>query len=128
MLKITKKQWETLGRATYDRYIAKTSSEIEEKMRLRIPDTLKNYNQEQLSPDIKEALTAADQYCIEDKEQLYDWCVIRIVSGQKFYQMNEFKDILEHRFLTSFAKARHLILIFFTIVDMQMKGQSCAQR
>ncbi|MCF6256793.1 MAG: hypothetical protein L3J98_10040 [Gammaproteobacteria bacterium] len=128
VLTIRDDQLKVFNELANKKYLSTASMEIEDKMRSRIPDIIQTLDQEQLQVDINEAVTVADQYGISDPEQLYDWCVIRIVCGQKFYQMEEFKDILEHRFLTPFAKARHLITIFFTIHDMQRKGYLCAQQ
>jgi hypothetical protein len=127
-MKIRYEQLEILRQQANERYLAKISAEIEEKMQLRIPKAIRDYEQKQLQFDIRDALVVAENYGIDDPDQLFDWCVIRIVSKQRFYQMDEFKDILEHRFLTPFAKARHLILIFFTILDMQREGYPCVRQ
>lgn len=128
MLIIRNEQLKKLNRLAYERYFDRVSKEIEEKMYSRIPGHIKNIDKNKLDIKINESIRAADKYEIDDPEQLYDWCVIRIVTGQKFYQMDEFKYILEHRFLTPFAKTRHLIMIFFTILETQRKDGLCAQQ
>ncbi len=118
-MKISSHQLKLLAEANNKRYLIKTAKEIEKKMDIRIPYITKHYDQKNLLIDIHNAVIAANLYDIDDQEQLYDWCVIRIVSKMEFYNMDEFKYILDHNLLVPFAKARHIILIFFTIVGMQ---------
>lgn len=113
--------------AVQDRYVMKKTREIEGKMRSAIPTVTEDYGEE-LTNDISEAVYAAERYGIDDPDQVYDWCVVRIVSKQPFYDLNQFKDILDHPFFSPYAKARHIILSFFAILALQEDGQSCVRR
>lgn len=127
MLKIRAEQLDNIRVAMRDSYVMKMTGEIENKMRSILPAVTENYG-EKLTNDISEAVYAAERYDIDDPDQLYDWCVVRIVSKQPFYNLSEFEDILDHPFLSPSAKARHIILSFFAILALQRDDQSCVQR
>lgn len=127
MLKISAEQLESMRVAMRDLHVKEKTREIEDEMRSKLPEVTENYG-EKLTNDISEALYAAERHEIDDPYQLYDWCVIRIVSKQPFYDMNEFADILDHPFFSPYAKARHIILSFFAIHALQQDGSSCARR
>ena len=127
MLKIRAEQLDNIRVAMRDSYVMKMTKEIENKMRSILPAVTENYG-EKLTNDISEAVYAAERYDIDDPDQLYDWCVVRIVSKQPFYDLSEFADILDHPFLSPYAKARHIILSFFAILALQRDDQSCVQR
>lgn len=122
MLKIRADQLNAFRQSMLKRYVAEVASEIKTKMCSRLPEVTDAYG-EPLGNDIAEAVRAAERYGIEDSDQIYDWCVVRIVAKQPFYDMEQFVDILDHPFLAPYSKARHVILSFFAILAMQRKRQ-----
>lgn len=120
MLKIRNEQLDNIRITMRDSYVMRITKEIENRMQNALPAVTMEYGGK-LTNDISEAVYAAEKYDIDDPDQLYDWCVIRIISKQPFYDLSEFADILEHPFLSPYAKARHIILSFFAILALQQE-------
>lgn len=118
MLKIRASQLDAIRQSVRDRYVGNMATEIENRMRSNVPEVTNAYG-ESLRNNIAEAVGAAERYGIHGQDQVYDWCVVRVISRQPFYDMKEFSDILDHPFLTPYAKARHIILSFFQILALQ---------
>lgn len=118
MLTIRREQMDALARDVVQRYVAATTEAVELRMRKEQPALTVSYG-DSLHVDIAEAVWAAERLGVEDQDQIYDWCVVRIASRQPFYSMHEFSDVLDHPFLTPFAKARHIIMAFFSAAALQ---------
>jgi len=109
---------DALARDAVRRYVTATTETVERRMRKEQPTLTISYG-EQLHADITEAVWAAERLGVTDQDQIYDWCVVRIASRQPFYSMHEFADVFDHPFLPPFAKARHIIMAFFSAAALQ---------
>ncbi len=108
MLTIRQEQWDALEQDAVKRYVERTAEKVEQRMREEQPVLTADYG-ETLHADITEAVQAAERLGVDEEEQIFDWCLVRIASGLPFYAMDEFADVLSHPFLSPFAKARHII-------------------
>jgi len=117
MLPIRQEQWDAMEQDAVNRYVEQTAKEVEQRMRKEQP-ALTDYYGETLHADITEVVRAAERPGVDEEEQIFDWCLVRIASGLPFYTMDD-ADVLDHLFLSPFAKARHIIMAFFAAVERQ---------
>lgn len=118
MLKISQEQWDLMEQDAVERYVEWMTERIERSMRAEQRLLTGDYG-ETLRADITEAVQAAERLGVDEEEQIFDWCLVRIASGLPFYAMDEFADVLNHPFLSPFAKARHIIMAFFAAMEQQ---------
>jgi len=118
MLTMRQEQWDLMEQEAVRCYVEQTAEAVEQRMRREQPALTADYG-ETLRADITEAVRAAEQLGVDEEEQLFDWCLVRIASGLPFYAMDEFADVLSHPFLSPFAKARHIIMAFFAVAERQ---------
>ncbi|WP_133511552.1 hypothetical protein [Candidatus Thiosymbion oneisti] len=119
---IRQEQWDALEQDAVERYVERTAKEVEQRMRKEQPVLTDDYG-ETLHADITEAVRATERLGVDEEDPIYDWCLVRIASGLPFYAMDEFADVLNHPFLSPFAKARHIIMAFFAAVERQGKAR-----
>jgi|GEM_PF-6783442 len=116
MLTMRQEQWDALEQDAVRRYVEWMAERVERQMRAEQPVLTGDYG-ETLHADITEAVRAAERLGVDEEAQIFDWCLIRIASGLLFYAMDEFADVLNHPFLSPFAKAHHIIMAFFAAVE-----------
>jgi hypothetical protein len=88
---------------------------------LEVPDVMNKYSKEQHFEIVDEVLDSALKFDIDEPEHLLNWSYIRFLSNIPFYNMDAFKEVLEHPLLHPYAKARHVILAFFAIRKLQQE-------
>ncbi len=123
MLKISPDQMQSLGRDLERRRRDQSTSEIVSHLCKNAPDVMSRYTGEQHRQYVGEVLDASEKAGLTDPEQVLNWSYIRFLTGMAFYNMGEFKDILEHPLLHPDAKGRHIVLAFFAIQRMRQESQ-----
>src|SRR5438128_12427768 len=87
------------------------------------PELMSGYTGEQHRRYVGEVLDASGKVGLADPEHVLNWSYIRFLTGMEFYNIAEFKDILEHPLLHPDAKGRHIVLAFFAIQRMRQTSE-----
>jgi len=119
MLKISRDQMQTLARDLERRRRDQSTSEIVSQLCKQAPELMRRYTDEQHRRYVGEVLDACNRLGLTDPEQVLNWSYVRFLTGMEFYNMEEFRDILEHPLLHPDAKGRHIVLAFFAVQRMR---------
>lgn len=122
MWQIRPEQVEKLREALQQRLREQSIADISSHLCEKAPEIMRRYTGEQQKLLIAEVIDAAGKLDIIDPDQVLNWSYIRVVINMPFYEMEQFKEILEHPFLHPYSKGRHIIMSFFAIQRMHQAG------
>ena len=123
MLKISAEQIAALGWDWRERLREERVADVAAQLRAKGGEVVKDLSTEQLRGTVGDVLDAGQRFGVTQPEQLLNWAYIRLALGEKFWEMPEFKDVLEHPYLHGDAKGRHIVLSFFAVNKMLARAK-----
>jgi hypothetical protein len=114
MLRIRDEQLARLREAANQSERDELAGMILRRLREDAPELMKRETEERQRLIVDDVLDAARRLGVSAAEHMLNWCYIRFLTGLSFYDMEQFKDVLEHPFLHPDARARHIVLSFFS--------------
>ena len=122
MWQIRPEQMQVLRQTLEQRLREQSIADISSHLREKAPDVVDRYTVEQQRLFIGEVVDVTGELDIVDPDQVLNWSYIRFLINMPFYKMEQFKDILDHPFLHSYSKGRHIVMAFFAIQKMHQEG------
>jgi hypothetical protein len=122
MLRIRNEQLVSLRNAAIESLRRELARIILRQLREDVPDIMKRYPEERQQRITEDVLDAADRLGVSVADYMLNWCYIRFFTDMPFYDMEQFKDILDHSLLHPDAKARHIVMSFFS---NEIQRRSC---
>jgi hypothetical protein len=122
MLTIRNEQLASLRDAVNKSRRRKLARVILGQLREDVPEVMKRYSEERQQQITDNVLDAAEWLGVSAADYVLNWCYIRFLTDLPFYDMEQFKDILDHQLLHPDARARHIVLSFFSN-EMQRRSR-----
>ena len=119
MLIIQKDQRELLLCDLRGRQAGELAQTIKHELRSQAPDILQSYDEGQIDTTIPEVINRCWAKDIVDEDQILNLCYIRFNTNVDIFSNPAFSYILDEPLMHPYAKGRHLVLSFYSILAMK---------